>query len=65
MALRLVHFNAEMAGQACTSGVSPAAKSDTDSAKLGYNKALIKHADLIAEIQKYFPGWQPEFRYPY
>jgi len=66
MALRLVYFNTEMAGQADTPGVSPAAKSDTVvSARLGYNQAIIKHADLIAEIQKYFPRWQPGFNYPY
>jgi len=27
-----------------------------------YLNACSKHSTYIAEIQKYFPGWQPKFR---
>ena len=27
-----------------------------------YLNACSKHSTCIAEIQKYFPGWQPKFR---
>lgn len=67
MALRIAHSNikavpdeAPISGQEVADG-APA----IEWAKEGYDQAIIKNADLIAEIQLYFPKWMPEFRYPY
>ena len=30
----------------------------------GYQRALKKHAKDIEELQEFFPGWKPEFRWP-
>ena len=66
--LRIVHSNINTGsneGHICTDSECMAVKSDLELANEGYKKALVKNADLIAEIQVYYPGWMPEFRYPY
>lgn len=40
----------------------PSAQNELHLRYQAYQIACSKHSRYIAEIQKYFPGWKPEFR---
>ena len=66
MALRIAHSRIKTGAEEVEINVnkndSPSSELDVMMAKKGFHKALIKNAEHIAEIQKYFPGWVPRFR---
>jgi hypothetical protein len=64
MALRIVHSNIkdEPEGPADSDQEAVASTPAVEWAKEGYEQAIIKNADLIAEIQRYFPMWMPKLR---
>lgn len=69
MALRIAHSNILPTvldeNETAVKNRQPVSEFAIRMARKGFNRSIKKNSARIAEIKKYFPEWEPQFRYPY